>query len=172
MPTAYDIKNQKGETMIDTTRLPVRPQNSDELKSLIGQEIGPTDWHEVTQERINAFADVTGDHQWIHVDPARAAASDLGTTIAHGLYSLSLGPAFSQTLLSFEAFAHSLNYGYDKVRFPAPLPVGSRVRMTTRIASVDSVDGGVQIRSVQTYEREGSEKPVAIAESLGRLVES
>lgn len=158
--------------MIDTTQLPVRPQNVDELRSLIDKEIGPTEWHEVTQERINAFAEVTGDHQWIHVDPERAATSELGTTIAHGLYSLSLGPAFSYSLLSFEAFAHSLNYGYDKVRFPAPLPVGSRVRMTTRIASVDEVNGGVQIRSVQTYEREGSEKPVAIAESLGRLVES
>ena len=157
--------------MIDTTQLPVRPQDVDELRSLVGQEIGPTDWHEVTQERVNAFADVTGDHQWIHVDPARAAASNLGTTIAHGLYSLSLGPAFSQTLLSFEAFAHSLNYGYDKVRFPAPLPVGSRVRMMTRIASVDKVDGGVQIRSVQTYESDSSDKRVAIAESLGRLEE-
>lgn len=114
---------------------------------------------------------MTGDHQWIHVDPERAAQSPFGTTIAHGLYSLSLGPVFSYSLISFEAFAHSLNYGYDKVRFPAPLPIGSRVRMTTRVDSVEHVAGGVQVRTVQTFEREGADKPVAVAASLARLVE-
>lgn len=156
---------------MDITKFPVTPQNVADLESLVGQEIGPTQWHEVTQERVNAFADATGDHQWIHVDPERAAQSPLGTTIAHGLYSLSLGPAFSYSLLSFEAFTHSLNYGYDKVRFPAPLPIGSRVRMSIKVASVDHVKGGVQLRTIQTFEREGSDKPVAVAESLGRLVE-
>src|SRR5664279_3646303 len=99
----------KGDQMIDTAVLPVTPKSTEELEELIGQEIGPTEWHEVTQERINAFADATGDQQWIHVDPERAKASPFGTTIAHGLYSLSLGPVFSYSLLSFEAFTHSLN---------------------------------------------------------------
>lgn len=157
--------------MIDTQNLPVAPKSVEELEALVDVELGPTEWHEVTQERINAFADVTGDHQWIHVDPERAAKTALGTTIAHGLYSLSLGPAFSYSLLSFEAFTHSLNYGYEKVRFPAPLPVGSRVRMTTKVVAVERVSGGVQVRAVQTFEREGSDKPVAVAESVARLVE-
>lgn len=156
---------------MDLTQLPVTPQSIDDLKALVGKTIGPTEWHEVTQERVNAFADATGDHQWIHIDPERAAASPLGTTIAHGLYTLSLGPQFSYSLLSFEAFTHSLNYGYDKVRFPAPVPIGSRVRMTSTILSVDEVPGGVQLRTRQTFEREGSDKPVCVAESLGRIVE-
>lgn len=157
--------------MLDITQTPVRPQNVEELKSLIGKTIGPTQWHDVTQESVDAFAEVTKDFQWIHVDPERAANSPLGTTIAHGLYSLSLGPAFGYSLLSFEAFTHSLNYGYEKVRFPAPLPIGSRVRMTLEVADVEHVNGGVQVRAVQTFEREGSDKPVAVAVSLGRLVE-
>lgn len=158
--------------MIDTATLPVRPSTFDELRELLGTELGPTDWHEVTQRRIDAFAEITGDDQWIHVDPERAAASPMGTTIAHGLYSLSLGPAFSHRLLSFEGFAHSLNYGYDKVRFPAPLPVGSRVRMRLTLSAAEQLEGGIQIRSTQTFEREGHDKPVVVAESLGRVVES
>ena len=157
---------------MDTTQLPVMPRSFADLEALVGKEIGPTEWHEVTQERVNAFADVTGDHQWIHVDPERAASSPLGTTIAHGLYSLSLGPVFSYSLLSFESFTHSLNYGYDKVRFPAPLPIGSRVRMRLTVTSVEQVGGGVQIRTLQTFEREGSDKPVGVAESLARVVEA
>lgn len=157
--------------MIDISTLPVRPATFAELQELVGKEIGPTGWHEVTQERVNAFAGATEDHQWIHVDPERAAASPLGTTIAHGLYSLSLGPAFSYQLLSFEGFAHGLNYGYNKVRFPAPVPVGSRVRMRTTILAVEQVSGGIQIRSSQIFEREGGDKPVAVAESLARVVE-
>jgi len=150
---------------------PLTPSSVDELRDLVGKELGPTDWHEVTQERVDAFADATGDHQWIHVDPERAAASPLGTTIAHGLYTLSLGPAFSYTLLSFEGFAHGLNYGYDKVRFPAPLPVGARVRMTSILLDVNEVTGGIQIRSRQTFEREGADRPVCVAESVARVVE-
>jgi acyl dehydratase len=151
--------------------LPVRPGSYEELQALIGKEIGPTDWYEVTQERINAFADATGDHQWIHVDPERAAASPLGTTIAHGLFSLALGPQFSYQLLSFEGFAHGLNYGYDKVRFPAPLPSGSRVRMTVTLQSAERVQGGIQIRSTQVVEAEGTAKPIMVAEALVRVVE-
>lgn len=157
--------------MIDIAALPVTPASVDELQELIGQQIGPSEWHEVTQERVNAFADATGDHQWIHVDPDRAAASGLGTTIAHGLYSLSLGPAFSYALVSFEEIAENgLNYGYDKVRFPAPLPVGSRVRMTHTLIAIDEVPGGLQVRSRQSFEREGHDKPVAVSESLARIV--
>ncbi|OLT20839.1 enoyl-CoA hydratase [Actinomadura sp. CNU-125] len=158
--------------MIDTSALPVRPATFTELRELIGKEIGPTEWHEVTQERVDAFAAATGDHQWIHVDPERAAASPLGTTIAHGLYSLSLGPVFSYALLSLEGFGHSLNYGYDKVRFPAAVPVGSRIRMRATIAAVDNVPGGVQVRTVQKFECEGVGKPAVVAESLARVVES
>lgn len=157
--------------MIDVTVLPVRPGSFEDLQSLIGKEIGPTDWYDVTQERINAFADVTGDDQWIHVDTGRAAASPLGTTIAHGLFSLALGPAFSYQLLSFEGFAHGLNYGYDKVRFPSPLPSGSRIRMKVTLQSAERVPGGIQVRSLQVVEAEGIDKPIVVAESLARVVE-
>ncbi|MHA4850821.1 MULTISPECIES: MaoC family dehydratase [unclassified Rhodococcus (in: high G+C Gram-positive bacteria)] len=158
--------------MTDTTQLPIRPASYDELTALIGKELGPTEWHEVTQERVNAFADATGDHQWIHVDPERAASSPLGGTIAHGLYSLSLGPALSATLLRFDGFAHSLNYGYNKVRFPAPVPVGSRIRMRATVTAAEQVGGGIQVTMTQVVEREGSDKPVVVSESVARVVEA
>ncbi|MCQ4122084.1 MaoC family dehydratase [Rhodococcus tibetensis] len=158
--------------MTDTTQLPVRPASLDELTALIGKELGPTEWHEVTQERVDAFADATGDHQWIHIDPERAASSPLGGTIAHGLYSLSLGPALSATLLRFDGFAHSLNYGYNKVRFPAPVPVGSRIRMRATVQSAEQVGGGIQVTMTQVVEREGSDKPVVVSESVARVVEA
>ncbi|MCG3751959.1 MaoC family dehydratase [Amycolatopsis sp. Poz14] len=157
--------------MLDITRLPVRPATFDDLQALIGREIGPTGWHEVTQERVTAFAGLTLDRQWIHVDVERAEASPLGGTIAHGLYSLALGPAFSYELLSFDGFDRSLNYGYDKIRFPDPVPVGSRIRMRTTLLSAERVSGGIQLRSSQVFEREGGGKPIVVAESLGRLVE-
>jgi len=137
----------------------------------LAKEIGVSDWHSVTQKEINEFADATHDHQWIHVDPERAAASPLGTTIAHGLFTLSLGPRFSYQLMSFEGFAHGLNYGYDKVRFPAPLPSGSRIRMRVTLQGAERVAGGIQVRSVQVIEAEGIEKPVVVAEALVRIVE-
>jgi acyl dehydratase len=151
--------------------LPLRPTSLTDLQALIGQDIGPTEWFEVTQAGINAFADATGDHQWIHVDPERAAASPLGTTIAHGLYSLSLGPGFSGQLLSFEKFTHSLNYGYNKFRFITPVPAGSRIRMHATVTSAEEVPGGIQLQFVQTFERDGSDRPVVVAEALARLVE-
>ncbi len=155
-----------------TDQPPVRPTSVAELQELVGTTLGPTEWHEITQDRINAFADLTGDHQWIHVDPERAGASPFGSTIAHGLYSLSLGPRFTEELMAFDGFAHSLNYGYEKVRFPAPLPVGSRIRMTATIDSVDAVgEGAAQITTVQTFEREGTEKPICVARSVGRFTE-
>src|SRR5919198_4434554 len=125
-----------------------------ELKELVGKELGVGASFEVTQERVDAFAEATGDHQWIHVDPERAAASPLGTTIAHGLLTLSLGPMFVEELIAFDGFAHSLNYGYAKVRFPAPLPVGSRVRMRATVTAVDAVPGGAQVTVAQVFERE------------------
>ncbi|MCE4267870.1 MULTISPECIES: MaoC family dehydratase [Rhodococcus] len=152
-------------------QLPVRPSTFAELEKLIGQELGPTEWYEITQDRIDAFAAVTNDHQWIHVDPERAAASAFGTTIAHGLFSLSLGPQFSSQLLAFDGFAHSLNYGYDKVRFPAPVPVGSRLRMRSTVVSAEQLPGGIQVKTRQVLEREGSDKPVAVAEAVARVVE-
>jgi len=141
----------------------------DELKAKIGEELGVSDWHEVTQERINAFAESTEDFQWIHVEPERAKDTPFGGTIAHGLYTLSLGPKFSYSMFSLEGFAFGLNYGYDRVRFPAPVPVGSRVRMRATLSKVDDVPGGLQITISQTFEVEGGEKPVCVAESLSRV---
>src|SRR5919198_187709 len=111
----------------------------------------------------------TGDHQWIHVDPERAAQTPFGSTIAHGLYTLSLGPRFTYEAYQLEGFAFGLNYGYERVRFPAPLPVDSRVRMRATLTSVDEVPGGIQIKVTQTFEVEGGEKPVCVAEQLVRL---
>jgi acyl dehydratase len=141
----------------------------DELKAKVGEELGVSEWHEVTQEEIDAFADATGDHQWIHVDPDRAAQSPFGSTIAHGLYTLGLGPRFTYEAYAVEGFAFGVNYGYDRVRFPAPLPVDSRVRMRATLDSVDDVSGGIQMKVTQTFEREGGEKPVCVAEQLVRL---
>jgi acyl dehydratase len=141
----------------------------DELRAKVGEELGVSEWHEVTQDEIDAFADATGDHQWIHVDPERAAQTPFGSTIAHGLYTLSLGPRFTFALFTIEGFAFGLNYGYNKVRFPAPLPVDSRVRMRATLADVEDVPGGVQLTIRQTFEREGEEKPVCVAESVARM---
>jgi len=141
----------------------------DELRAKVGEELGVSEWHEVSQDAINAFADATGDHQWIHVDPERAAQTPWGSTIAHGLYTLSLGPQFTFAMFTIEGFAFGLNYGYNKVRFPAPLPVNSRVRMRATLSSVDDVPGGVQLTITQAFEREGEEKPVCVAESVARM---
>jgi acyl dehydratase len=141
----------------------------DELRAKVGEELGVSEWHEVTQDAINAFADATGDHQWIHVDPDRAAQTPWGSTIAHGLYTLSLGPQFTFAMFTIEGFAFGLNYGYNKVRFPAPLPVGSRVRMRATLSAAEEVPGGVQFTVTQTFEREGGDKPVCVAESLARV---
>ena len=149
----------------------VRPSSVADLRALEGTELGPTDWLEVTQEQIDAFAAVTGDHQWIHVDPERAAASPMGSTIAHGLLTLSLAPAFMEALMAFDGFAHALNYGYDKVRFPAPVPVGSRLRMRATITEVAEIPGGAQVTTTQTIEREGGDKPVCVAQSVARFYE-
>jgi acyl dehydratase len=149
--------------------MPTTITGIDELKARVGEELGVSDWHEVTQEEIDAFAEATGDHQWIHVDPERAAQTPFGSTIAHGLYTLSLGPRFTYETFSIDGFAFGLNYGYDRVRFPAPLQVDSRVRMRAVLSSVDDVPGGIQMKVTQTFECEGADKPVCVAEQLVRL---
>jgi len=141
----------------------------EELKSKVGQELGVSDWHDVTQDAVNEFARVTGDHQWIHVDTERAKETPFGGTIAHGYYTLSLGPMFTYDMFSIDGFAFMVNYGLNKVRFPAPVPVGSKVRMRATLTSVEDVPGGVQIVVTQTFEVEGGEKPVCIAETVARL---
>ena len=141
----------------------------DELRAAMGTELGVTAWQQVSQGEVDAFADATGDHQWIHVDSERAAESPFGSTIAHGLYTLGLGPRFTYQAYVVEGFAFGVNYGYDRVRFPAPLPVDSRVRMRATLDSVDDVPGGIQMKVTQTFEREGGDKPVCVAEQLVRL---
>jgi acyl dehydratase len=149
----------------------LRPESGSDLRALVGAVLGPTGWYRVDQAQVDAFAEATEDRQWIHIDPERAASSPLGGTIVHGLFTLSLGPRFVEELISFDGFAHSLNYGYGKVRFPAPFLVGSRVRMHLEIEAVAEVPNGFQLTSLQTFECEGSGKPVCVAESLARFVE-
>ena len=147
-----------------------RPTSVQDLKDLVGTRLGPTDWHVVDQAKIDAFADLTGDHQWIHVDPQRVADSPFGSTIAHGLYSLSRTPAFLEELMAFDGFAHSLNYGYDKVRFIHPLPVDSRIRLVAELTSVEETGpGAVKVVTTLTVEAEGIDKPILVAESIGRF---
>ncbi|MER6914673.1 MaoC family dehydratase [Streptomyces sp. NPDC000594] len=139
-----------------------------ELRAAIGEPLGYSDWLEIDQKRIDLFAEATGDHQWIHVDPERAAAGPFGATVAHGYLTLSLLPALVPQVLRVEGLRMGLNYGTDKVRFPAPVPVGSRLRATAVIANVVETGGGVQVTAVVTVEREGGTKPVCVAESVSR----
>ena len=141
----------------------------DELRALEGETLGTSGWYEVTQKDVNTFADVTGDHQFIHVDPERARQTPFGGPIAHGYYTLSLAPALSDQAFKLQGFAMAVNYGLNKVRFPAPVPVGSKVRLTARLAKLDEIPGGAQMTMELTFEREGGEKPVCVAESLARV---
>jgi acyl dehydratase len=140
----------------------------EDLRARVGQELGVSAWHEVDQGEIDAFAKVTGDDYWIHVDPERARSTPFGSTIGHGLLTLSLGPRFSYEIYEVSGVDFAVNYGYGRVRFPAPVPVGSRVRMRAELTAVDEVSGGVQVTVTQTFEREGAAKPVCVAEALGR----
>lgn len=149
---------------------PVTPRSVADLRELVGRELGPSAWYEVTQERIDEFATLTEDRQWIHVDVERATR-ELGAPIAHGLFTASLGPKFMEEMFSFDGFAKSLNYGYDRVRFPAPLPSGSRVRMRGTITDVADVPGGAQISMDQIFELEEGGKPVCVAAFLARFYE-
>ena len=141
----------------------------DEVTSYVGKELGVSDWHLVTQESVDRFAEVTGDDQWIHIDVERAKETPFGGTIAHGYYTLSLAPRFSYDMFELDGFAFGINYGLNRVRFPAPMPVGGRVRMRAKLVAVREVPGGAEIVTELTFEREGGDKPVCVAESLARV---
>ena len=142
----------------------------DELKALAGVDLGRTDWLEVTQERVDAFADATGDHQWIHVDPERAADGPFGGPIAHGYLTLSLVIPLFNELLEIGGTSMSINYGLEKVRFPTPVPVGSKVRLHGQVDSVEDVKGnGVEMRVAFTVEVDGTDKPACAAEAVYRF---
>lgn len=140
------------------------------MQGLTGTEIGVSNWMEITQERVNAFADATDDHQYIHVDPVRAAMTPFGGTIAHGFLTLSLIiPLVEQIPFDVGSPRMGVNYGLDKVRFPAPVPVGSRIRARLALDDVTEVPGGLQLNRTVTIEVEGSEKPAMVAQSIVRV---
>ncbi|MFE7576560.1 MaoC family dehydratase [Streptomyces sp. NPDC057521] len=143
-------------------------ESAQELRDGVGEQLGYSDWLEVDQKRIDLFADATGDHQWIHVDPEKAAAGPFGKTIAHGYLTLSLLPVLVPQVMTVEGAKMGINYGTNKVRFPSPVPVGSRVRATAVLKSVEEAGGGVQITAVVTVEREDGDKPACVAESVSR----
>lgn len=136
----------------------------DEFKAAVGTELGTSDWVTVTQEQINTFADATGDHQWIHVDPEAAAKGPFGTTIAHGYLTLSLLPVFAQSIYEVQNLAMGVNYGANKVRFPNPVPVDSRLRATAALKEIADIPIGTQATISFVVEREGAEKPAVVAE--------
>ena len=142
------------------------------MKALVGQEVGPSEWRAVTQADIDAFAELSGDHQWIHVDVERAKAeSPYGTTIAHGNLTLSMVDGFRDQLISSSGFALGVNYGWNKIRFPAPVPVDSRIRAKAEVVSVDEVGGGWwQAVTRFTIEVEGGEKPCFVGDSVTRVL--
>jgi acyl dehydratase len=142
----------------------------DEFVAAEGTELGPTEWLEIGQERVDLFADATDDRQWIHVDPARAADGPFGGTIAHGLLTLSLMPRFMQEMYRVDNIALGINYGYNKVRFVTPVRVGARVRARAVIDTITKLDGAVQAVVTTTVEVEGSEKPAAVAEAIVRYI--
>lgn len=141
----------------------------DGLTTLAGTDLGPSDWWEITQDRVDRFADATDDHQWIHVDAERARGGPFGQTIAHGYLTVSLlVPMWSQ-LLRLDGIGMGVNYGLNKVRFPAPLPVGSKIRLHARVEAVRAAAGGaVDLTVAMTVERDGGDKPVAVAEVIYR----
>ena len=151
---------------------PVEVEGIEGLKGLLGEEIGPGEWRTVTQEDIDTFAELSGDDQWIHVDVERAKSeSPFGTTVAHGNLTLSLIDGFRKDLIASSGFALGVNYGWNKVRFPAPVPAGSRVRARATVVSVDDVGGGWwQVVTRFTLEVEGSEKPCCVGDSVGRAL--
>jgi len=150
----------------------VKATGLDELKALQGQQVGPSDWRTITQEDIDEFAKLSGDDQWIHVDVERAKTeSPFGTTIAHGNLTLSAIDGLRMELMELDGFKLAVNYGWNKVRFPAPVPAGSKIRATAELVEVEDVGGGwVQIVVRFTVEVEGSEKPCCVADSVGRLL--
>ena len=144
---------------------------TDELRSLVGEHLGYSDYVEITQDQVNQFADATGDHQWIHVDVERATAGPFGAPIAHGYLTLSLGPALSPQIYRVDGFKMGVNYGAEKIRFPSPVPVGSKLRLGAKLLEVDDVAGGIQMKMEFSFEVEGASKPSCVAEVLFRLYE-
>ena len=139
-----------------------------DVGSLVGQEVGVSDWLEITQERVNAFADATGDHQWIHIDVARATR-EIGGPIAHGYLTLSLIPFLSHGLLPLTGVSRGINYGSDKVRFTNMVRVGKRIRLRQKLLAVEPKSGGVQLKNLCTIEIEGDERPACVAETISLL---
>jgi acyl dehydratase len=144
-------------------------RNLAELRACIGQEVAVSDWETMTQERIDQFADATGDHQWIHVDPDRAAKGPFGATIAHGFLTLSMLPHFFQSSIEVLDVKMGINYGLNRVRFTSPVPVGSELRARLKLISIEDLpDNGAQMVWEVTFERKGSDRPVCVAESISR----
>ena len=143
----------------------------DELRDRVDEHLGYSDWLDVSQQRINTFADATDDHQWIHVDVERAKEGPFGGTIAHGYLTLSLLPMLLGQTVKVSGFSMGINYGLNKLRFPSPVPVGSKLRVGAKLATLEDVTGGVQLTYECTFEVEGNEKPAAVAEVLTRYYE-
>jgi acyl dehydratase len=139
------------------------------LLAAVGAEVGVSDWVRITQAEVDAFADVTGDHQWIHVEVERARAGQFGGTIVHGFFTLSLVPRLQAAVFTLDGFEFGLNYGLNKVRFPAPFPVGGRVRLHVACDEVQDVARGIQVLFTNTFECEGAAKPVCVAQTVFRL---
>ena len=139
-----------------------------DLKALVGQEVGTSDWITVSQQRIHQFAEATGDHQWIHVDPGRAAAGPFGATVAHGFLTLSLLPLLFNSAFAIDDVRMGVNYGLNRVRFAHPVRVGSRVRGHFKLLAFEPLDGGAQLTTEVTMELEGEPKPACVAESVSR----
>jgi len=145
-------------------------ENPDALKDAVGKHLGYSDWLEITQERIDTFADATGDHQWIHVDPERAKEGPFGTTIAHGYLTLSLANLFLPQILEVRNASMGVNYGCGKVRFPAPVPCGARIRGGGEVKAAEEIPGGVQVTVLMTIEVEGGKKPACVVETISRFL--
>jgi acyl dehydratase len=144
--------------------------SADELRAAKGTHLGYSEWVEITQERIDLFADATGDHQWIHTDPERAKDGPFGTTIAHGYLTLSITNYLFPQIMRVRGITMGVNYGANKVRFPAPVPVGSRIRLGAEILETEDVAGGIQVVTRNTVEVEGSDKPGCVVEAISRYV--
>jgi acyl dehydratase len=149
--------------------VPTEFNNPAALLEAVGKSLGHSDWLEIDQERINQFADATGDHQWIHVDPEKAAAGPYGKTIAHGYLTLSLANLFLPQIMQVNNTSMGVNYGCEKVRFPAAVPVGSRIRGSGEVVSAQEVKGGVQVVVRMTIEIEGSERPACVIDTISRF---
>jgi acyl dehydratase len=141
-----------------------------ELEKSVGTHLGHSDWHHITQEQIDAFAAATGDHQWIHVDPVKAAQGPFGSTIAHGFLTLSLLPTLTWQVYEIDGVQMGVNYGADRTRFPSPVPVGSRVRAGVELTAVTPTSLGYQVATRVTIERDGGEKPACVVDMLAIYV--